>query len=135
MTSNSLKFSLEFSSSQLKALLLNPNRPDRSTHWPDRSGFVKRPTVQQPSKTGRTRTRPDVFFQMWFFSYTSFFIYFFSWLLTLFKAHYINIRKNILFFQCRIWNPLVYMLYFLKKKVIFSMWDLKLFCIHALCSQ
>jgi hypothetical protein len=53
------------------------------------------------------------FFQIWFFFYTPLFLYFFSWLLTLFKVHYINIKK-----------------YF-----IFSMWDLKPFSIYTLCSQ
>jgi len=60
----------------------------------------------------------------------------FTWSLTFFKAHYINIRKNILFFQCVIWNPLLYILYISKKKgYVFLMWDLKPFSIYTLCFQ
>ena len=44
-------------------------------------------------------------------------------------------RKKLCFFECGIWNPLVYIIYVSKKKVIFSMWDLKPFCIYTLCSQ
>jgi uncharacterized membrane protein (UPF0127 family) len=43
-------------------------------------------------------------------------------------------RKK-LFFQCGTSNPLVYILYVPKKKVIFSTWDFKPFRIYTLCSQ
>jgi len=44
-------------------------------------------------------------------------------------------RKKIMFFQCRIWNPLVSILYVPKKIIIFLIWDLKPFRIYTLCSQ
>jgi hypothetical protein len=81
--------------------------------------------------------KPDreLFLLCFFPSQRPFFYIFFSWLLTLFKVHYINTRRTFYFFQCVIWNPLVYILYVHKKKVIFLIWDLKLFNIYTLCSQ
>jgi hypothetical protein len=61
--------------------------------------------------------------------------------------------KKVMFFQCGIWNPLVYILYTPKKKImffqcgmfkyfnfkgkhsIFSKWNLKPFRIYTLCSH
>jgi hypothetical protein len=94
----------------------------RLTWWLDRSGFVKRPsgatTRQNPVDPWPGRD-PVFFFFKCGFSPVSFFFIFFSWLLTLFKVHYINIRRKKLFFQCGIWNPFVYILYVHKKKVMF----------------
>jgi hypothetical protein len=73
--------------------------------------LLKEWPVQQPGKTWSTgglthdSGKPgqdamfffSFFFQMWFFSYTPLFLYFFSCLLTLFKVHYINIRKIFYF--------------------------------------
>jgi len=53
------------------------------------------------AKPGRpmTRARLDVFFSNVVFLLYPFFSYFFSWLLTFFKVHYINIRKVFLFLK------------------------------------
>jgi len=115
-----------------------------STQRLDRSGFVKRlvgaTTQSNPVDTaGRPMTRANLG-ETWLFSFFlsnvvfllySFFSYCFSWLWTLFKVRCINIRKVFYF----IWNPLVYILYVSKKKVIFSMWYLKPFRIYTICSQ
>jgi hypothetical protein len=46
----------------------------------------------------------------------------------LFQSSLYKYEKNILFFQCGIWNPLIYILYIHKKKsYVFLMWDKKLF--------
>jgi len=92
------------------------------TRWLDRSGFVKRlagaTTQQNPiDPVGRPMTRVNLnetfFFKCGFSPMPPLFSFFFSWLLTLFKVHYINIRKIFYFF----------------------MWDLKPFSIYTLCSQ
>jgi hypothetical protein len=42
----------------------------------------------------------------------------------LFQSSLYKYEKNILFFQCGIWNPLIYILYIHKKKsYVFLMWD------------
>jgi len=113
------------------------------TQWLERSGFVKRlagaTTQQNPivsvsrPMTEWTRTRP-IFFSNVVFLLCPYFFFFFSWLLTLFKVHYINIRKIFYFFM---WDLKPFSIYTLcpKKKIIFSMWDLKPFRIYTLCSQ
>jgi hypothetical protein len=74
-------------------------------------GLLKEWPVQQPGKTWSTggsthdSGKPGrdpmffflFFFQMWFSPIPLFFSYFFSCLLTLFKVHYINIRKIFYF--------------------------------------
>jgi len=87
--------------------------------------------MQQPGKTWSTHDpnepgqdhdlsepeRDPVFFlQMWFFSYT----FFLSWLLTLFKVHYINIKNILCFFN--VGFETLYYIYsmFLRKKLLIS---------------
>jgi hypothetical protein len=128
--------------------------PSRPVGWTD-PGKTKDRLVQKPDQTQatrrvnpwpwRTRTRP--FFFKCGFSPRPFFSYFFNWLLTLFKIHYINTRRIFyfsmwdlkpfsiytlcsqekkLYFQCGIWSLLVYIIYIHKKKNhVFSMWDKK----------
>jgi len=107
-------------------LLLNPAWwVNQGSGWPGDwigLGLLKDRLVQQPGKTRSTHDPGETqcfFFFKCGFSPVSFFFIFFSWLLTLFKVHYINIRRKKLFFQCGIWNPFVYILYVHKKKVMF----------------
>jgi hypothetical protein len=96
------------------------------------SSLLKDQLVQQPSKTrstrrvnplpGRIGTRP--FFLKCGFSLIPFFSYFFSWLLALFKVHYINIRKIFYFFNVGFETFSIYTLYSQEKS-----------CIYTLCSQ
>jgi hypothetical protein len=135
----------------LKAQLLNPDRLSRLIRWLDRFRFVKRPagaitrSTHQIGRcnnsvdpTGRPMTRANLdetrcfFFKCGFSLIPIFFLYFFSWLLTVFKVHYINIRKIFYFFNVRFET---FNIMFPRKKVIFSMCDLKPFCIYTLCSQ
>jgi len=88
---------------------IKPGSAGRPGGWTG-LGLLKEWSVQQPGKTWSTgglthdSGKPGqdpmfFFFQMWFFSYTPLFSYFFSCLLTLFKVHYINIRKIFYFFN------------------------------------
>jgi len=90
-----------------KSIVIKLGRPGRSTRdlivGPVRV-YQKTGQCNNSAKPGwpMTRMRPGVFFfQMWFFSCTLLFSYLFSWLLTLFKVHYINIRKVFNFFNVR----------------------------------
>ena len=124
----------------LNSQLLNLDWPEGSTRlirWLNRFRFVKRlagATTRQnlvnlagQHMTQATHMRP-FFFQMWFFFYTLFFFH-------IFKVHCINIRKIFYFFNVKFETLLVYTHYISKKKIIFSMWNLKYFSIYTPYSQ
>jgi hypothetical protein len=91
--------------------------------WTGPSLLKNRP-CNDPAKPGRpmTWTRPLFFFflNVVFLLYP-FFSYFFGWLFTLFKVHYINIRKMFYFFNMRFRTLYIYTLCFQEKSYFFNM--------------